>query len=241
GMATYFFLVGLKLIGTVRTVLLYSTTSVFGVIFAAVFLQENITLPNVFSIILVSAGLYILRDRLGRNEKNYGKAESESELPNFHKLCDNCNHHGCCTGLANPIVFSHDLADLEAIGKSGDEFLHEVKINGKNAKVIKKKNNSNVCVFYDEDKRICSIYQNRPFDCRAYPFDICLIDNKYRWIVYSCNPDADWTWSEKYLQMLENDVQFNEVIEKIDAFAIASLAVLEKSQVPFIVLREVKH
>jgi len=236
GLATYFFLVALRLIGTVRTVLLYSTTSVFGVIFAAIILQESITLPNVFSIILVTIGLYVLRHRLDRDKKN---DQTESKLPTFNKLCDSCNHHGCCTGFANPIVFSHDLADLESIGKSKDEFLETVKINGQDAKIIRKKNNSSVCVFYDEDKRICTVYNNRPFDCRAYPFDICLIDNKYHWIVYSCNTASDWTWSEKYLQMLENDVQFKEVLEKIDIFAMSSLDVLQKSQVQFKILREV--
>jgi len=240
GMATYFFLVAIKLIGTVRTVLLYSTSSVFGVIFASLLLHEGVTLPNVFSIILVTVGLYILRDRLGRPETSYKPVNSKLDVSSFDKLCKECTHHGCCTGFANPVVFSHDLANLKSIGKSGDNFLQEVKIDGKNVKVIRKKSNSNVCTFYDEDKRICSIYQNRPFDCRAYPFDICLVDNKYHWIVYSCNPDADWTWSEKYLQMLENDVQFNEVMEKIDVFATTALAALRKSHVPFTVLREVR-
>lgn len=238
GLATYFFLVALRLIGTVRTVLLYSTTSVFGVIFAAIILQESITVPNVFSIILVTIGLYILRHRLDRDKKNV-QTESKLELPTFNKLCDSCNHHGCCTGLANPIVFSHDLADLESIGKSGDEFLKTVKINGQDTKFIRKKNNSGICTFYDEDKKICTVYNNKPFDCRAYPFDICLIENKYHWIVYSCNTDSDWAWSEKYLQMLENDVQFKEVLEKIDIFAKAALDALQKSQVPFKILREV--
>ena len=238
GLPTYFFLVALRLIGTVRTVLLYSTTSVFGVIYAAIILQESITVTNVFSIILVAIGLYVLRHRLDQDKKN-DQIESKSELPTFNKLCGSCNHHGCCTGFANPFVFSHDLAKLESIGKSGDVFLQTIKINGQDVKIIKKKNNSNICTFYDEDKKICTVYNNRPADCRAYPFDICLIDNKYHWIVYSCNITSDWSWSEKYLQMLENDVQFKELLEKIDVFAIGSLDELQKSQVPFKILREV--
>jgi len=39
--------------------------------------------------------------------------------------------------------------------------------------------------------------------------------------------------------MLENDVQFKEVLEKIDIFAKAALDALQKSQVPFKILREV--
>ena len=69
GISTFFFIIALRLIGAVRTILLYSTTSVFGVIFAAVILQESITLSHAFSIILVSIGLYALRNRLGGDEK----------------------------------------------------------------------------------------------------------------------------------------------------------------------------
>lgn len=245
GMSTFFFLIALRLIGTVRTVLLYSTTSTFGVIFAAILLQENVTLQNVFSIILVSIGLYLLRNRLGMIEKSdIGKADtSKSKTPNFNKLCDSCEHKGCCTSFASPLLFSHDLEDLKAIGKEGAEFVKEVKINGKSIKTLRKKNNSSICVFWDEDKGICSIYKNRPFDCRAYPFDIHLIDGRYHWIVYSCNPKSDWGWSEKYLQMLENDKQFNEVMEKIDVYSdLTQINKLEKSkQYPFTVLREVRY
>jgi Fe-S-cluster containining protein len=139
-------------------------------------------------------------------------------------------------------VFSHDLEALRVIGKDGEEFVKEIKINGKNVKTLKKKNNSSSCVFWDENKEMCSIYKNRPFDCRAYPFDIYFIDGKYHWIVYSCNPKSEWQWTEKYLQMLENDKQFNEVMEKIDVYSdLTQINKLEKSkQYPFTVLREVR-
>jgi len=244
GMATFFFLIALRLIGTVRTVLLYSTTSTFGVIFAAILLHESITLQNVFSLVLVSAGLYLLRNRLGTIEKSYTHEPivSEPKTPTFNKLCDSCTHRGCCTSFASPLVFSHDLKDLKNIGKDGEEFVKEIKINGKNVKTFKKKNNSSICVFWDENKGMCSIYKNRPFDCRAYPFDIYYIDGKYHWIVYSCNPESEWRWTEKYLQMLENDKQFKEVMENIDVYSdLSQINKLEKSkQYPFTVLREVR-
>ena len=245
GMATFFFLIALRLIGTVRTVLLYSITSTFGVIFAGILLHESITLQNVFSIVLVSAGLYLLRNRLGTIEKSdaHEPIVSEPKTPTFNKLCDSCTHQGCCTSFASPLVFSHDLKDLKNIGKGGEEFVKEIKINGRNVKTLKKKNNSSICVFWDENKGMCSIYKNRPFDCRAYPFDIYFIDGKYHWIVYSCNPESDWRWTEKYLQMLENDKQFKEVIENIDVYSdLTQINKLEKSkQYPFTVLREVRY
>ncbi|MBS3922333.1 MAG: DMT family transporter [Nitrosarchaeum sp.] len=68
GMSTLFFLMGLKLIGAVRTVLLYSTTSVFGIIFSGVILSEIITYTDVISVILVLTGIFLLRNRLAETE-----------------------------------------------------------------------------------------------------------------------------------------------------------------------------
>lgn len=68
GMSTLFFLMGLKLIGAVRTVLLYSTTAVFGIIFSGLFLGEAITGANVISIVLVLAGIFLLRNKLAEEE-----------------------------------------------------------------------------------------------------------------------------------------------------------------------------
>ena len=240
GMTTFLFLIALRTIGTVRTMLLFSSTSVFGVVFANLVLHESITLTNVTSIILVSAGLYILRYRLGKNEINQKTMNIPSKNLNFNKLCGNCTHQSCCTNFARPVVFSHDLADLASIEKDGSKFIQKIKINGKDVNIIKKKENSNECVFWDSDTKRCTIYEKKPFDCRAYPFDIRFIDGKYRWIVYLCNLDSDWTWSEKYLEMLENDKQFSEVIEKIDIFTDPTINALDKSQlIPFTVLREV--
>ena len=68
GMSTIFFLIGLRTIGSVRTILLYSTTSVFGIIFSGVILSEVITPMNVVSTVMVLAGIFLLRNRLGEEE-----------------------------------------------------------------------------------------------------------------------------------------------------------------------------
>jgi Fe-S-cluster containining protein len=160
----------------------------------------------------------------------------------FKRLCDSCKHQGCCTNSSVPLVFPRDLNALKSIGKSGEEYLQLVTIKDKKVFALKKKNNSNVCVFWDEDKKMCSIYENRPFDCRAYPFDICLVDGKYHWIVYSCNPDSDWRWSENYLQTLEKDMELNEVFNNIEIFANNTELILprESEKTPYTILREVK-
>jgi len=164
-------------------------------------------------------------------------------MVSFTSLCGSCQHQGCCTNSSIPLVFSHDLKALRIIGKSGPEYLQEVIIKDKKVSAIKKKNNSTICTFWDEGKKICSIYENRPFDCRAYPFDIRIIDGKYRWIVYSCNPESDWKWSEDYLQALEKDMELNDVFKDVETFANNTELILphESQKTSFTVLREVKQ
>ncbi len=164
-------------------------------------------------------------------------------MTDFTKLCSSCKTQGCCTDSAVPLVFSADLDDLKSINKATDEFLHDRNVNGNIIKAVNKKKNSNSCVFWDEENKNCSIYQYRPFDCRAYPFDILKIDGKYRWIVYSCNPQSDWTWTESHLQMLESDKAFREVMEKIEIFSGNTGLILpeESKKTPYAVLRQVKY
>ena len=161
----------------------------------------------------------------------------------FKRLCESCSHQSCCTNFAPPIVFPKDIENLKAIAKSGNEFLKEIVIQNKTVKVIKKKTNSKICTFWDEEKMNCSIYNNRPFDCRMFPFDIRLINNKYHWIVYSCNPDSNWEWSEGYLKMLENDKSFPDILENISVFAdTTQIDELDKEQkIVYVVLREISQ
>lgn len=68
GLSTYFFIIALRSIGAVRTILLYSSTSVFGMVFATILLHEVVTLQNILSIALVLCGLYFLRNRLSNDK-----------------------------------------------------------------------------------------------------------------------------------------------------------------------------
>lgn len=87
GMSTLFFLMGLKLIGAVRTVLLYSTTSVFGILFSGLILSETITPIDVFSSILVLTGIFLLRNKLARSEET----AYEPKIVNKTKMARNKN------------------------------------------------------------------------------------------------------------------------------------------------------
>lgn len=162
--------------------------------------------------------------------------------PNFNKLCDNCKHQSCCTDSAEPLVFDGDYKHLEEIGKTNEKYLHLRDINGKKIKAINKKANSTMCIFWDEGKKNCSIYENRPLDCRLYPFDILLVNKKYHWIVYSCNPDSNWQWTDKYLEMFEKDKVFNEIRNNMKIFAKNTELTLpdETKKLSYTILREVR-
>ncbi|WP_268543994.1 DMT family transporter [Candidatus Nitrosotenuis cloacae] len=65
GIASVLFVVSLRMIGGARTVLLFSTNSAFGIIFAAVILGETITMVNMGSLVLTFGGIYLLKNKLG--------------------------------------------------------------------------------------------------------------------------------------------------------------------------------
>ncbi|GBL41612.1 hypothetical protein LBMAG54_15280 [Nitrosopumilaceae archaeon] len=75
GMSTLFFLMGLKLIGAVRTILLYSTMSMFGILFSGLILSEAITPVDIFSTMLVFAGIFLLRNKLAGIEESVVETE----------------------------------------------------------------------------------------------------------------------------------------------------------------------
>ena len=60
GASLFFFINALRIIGTVKTVLVFSLSSVFGLLFAFIFLGENITIVQIGVVPLLFAGIYIL-------------------------------------------------------------------------------------------------------------------------------------------------------------------------------------
>ncbi len=90
GISNLLFLIGLKLVGAVRTVLLYSTTSVFGIIFSITLLAESASVTDYLSITFVMAGIFLLRNKLAEAEADDSdkelkktKSQSQVEPPNF--------------------------------------------------------------------------------------------------------------------------------------------------------------
>ena len=83
GMSTLLFLAALKLIGAVRTVLLYSTTSVFGILFAGLFLSEEITAIDIVALVITLAGIFLLRNKLAKSESNDQHGIKERKFYSF--------------------------------------------------------------------------------------------------------------------------------------------------------------
>src|SRR5574340_637640 len=240
GFATFLFLAALKIIGTTRTVLLYSTNFIFGIIFATAFLGESLTIVNILSILLASIGIYLLRNKLGTIEEFINPTQRGYKRGSYKTLCKTCQTNSCCTSFSSPLLFPTDIEKLKTINKYNDKYVQETKIRGKLLKSIKKKKNSE-CVFWDAKSKKCSIYKNRPFDCMIFPFDIFAINGKYFWVVFSCNPNSDWKWSESYLQTIENSEEFRHVLENIDSYHghIDSDRSIKNETIEYSVIREV--
>ena len=142
GFATFLFLAALKLIGTTRTVLLYSTNFIFGVVFATVFLRESLTLVNILSLSLVSVGIYLLRNKLVTIQEYIAPVQIHHKRGSHKTLCETCDTRSCCTSFASPLLFPTDVEKLKAIDKYDGEHVKEIKIDGKTVETLKKKKNS---------------------------------------------------------------------------------------------------
>jgi len=74
GGSLYFFLQSLKRIGTIRTIMIFSLSSVFGLVFASVFLHEQVSLYQITAIAIMLTGIYTI------NRKESLKENPESPL-----------------------------------------------------------------------------------------------------------------------------------------------------------------
>ena len=60
GGSLYFFMNSLKRIGTVRTILIYSTSAIFGLLFASLLLHESIGVYQVIAITMMLSGIFLI-------------------------------------------------------------------------------------------------------------------------------------------------------------------------------------
>lgn len=69
GGSLYFFLQSLKRIGTIRTIVIFSMSSVFGLVFASVFLHEQISSYQTIAIAIMLGGIYMINRKESIREK----------------------------------------------------------------------------------------------------------------------------------------------------------------------------
>lgn len=64
GLSSLFFVMALVKIGATRTILLYSSSPVFAVIFAAIYLSEEIQIYDIMSLSLIIVGVILLKNKI---------------------------------------------------------------------------------------------------------------------------------------------------------------------------------
>jgi drug/metabolite transporter (DMT)-like permease len=73
----YFFLQGLRKIGTVNTLLILSLSSVFGLVLAAIFLHERITIFQIIAVGIMLSGIYLINRN---NQSNAGRIGIKTKI-----------------------------------------------------------------------------------------------------------------------------------------------------------------
>lgn len=69
GCSLYFFLQSLKRIGTIRTIVIFSMSSIFGLVFAGIFLHEQISVFQIIAIVIMLTGIYLINRKESMKEK----------------------------------------------------------------------------------------------------------------------------------------------------------------------------
>lgn len=113
-------------------------------------------------------------------------------LSSYHKVdkgtyqfCNGCvGKFDCCCNCESidmPILLPFEAKRIATITRKSIESFAEKKSN--NLYQMKRVNNDpeRECIFFQNSR--CSIYQDRPIDCRMFPFDFKEIDGEY-WVIY---------------------------------------------------------
>jgi uncharacterized protein len=96
-------------------------------------------------------------------------SESHWYISGLKFKCTGCGD--CCTGAPGYVwVTNEEIAGLsELLNTSVDKFLKKyVRSIGVRKSLIEYKNGD--CIFFDNDRRCCQVYEARPNQCRTWPF-----------------------------------------------------------------------
>ncbi len=121
---------------------------------------------------------YVLSNDSKHKVKNGTYAFCNTCVGKFDCCC-NCNE------IDMPILLPKEVENIEAISRiSVDEFANKLTQNLFQMKRANNDDSTKGCVFFQNNG--CSIYENRPIDCRLFPFDFKEIDGEY-WLIYYDN------------------------------------------------------
>ncbi|AXH10154.1 zinc/iron-chelating domain-containing protein [Malaciobacter halophilus] len=90
------------------------------------------------------------------------------------KVCSSCEGN-CCIGESGYIWINKQ--EIEVLSKHLNISLEELRVKylekvgyKYSLKEVKLKKNNYACVFFDLEKKQCSVYEARPTQCRTFPF-----------------------------------------------------------------------
>ncbi len=119
-----------------------------------------------------------------------------------------CSHCGICCTETEMLLSNEDIKRLE---KQGFHKKYFMKIDKQGYAQLKNRNG--YCVFYDIEKRQCSIYTERPEGCRVYPV---ILDEDVGIIIDDICPEKT---SIILKEKKEKGKEVIKLLERIDAEA----------------------
>ena len=94
--------------------------------------------------------------------------------------CTGCGH--CCRGAPGTVRVSDDeiaaLARRQQLSEAEFREVYTRRLRG-GAISLRERGNGD-CIFYDES-RGCTVYEERPFQCRTFPFWDSIVHSPERW------------------------------------------------------------
>lgn len=158
--------------------------------------------------------------RQRRRKKREGANQKLTVLTDFSReSCRVCSHTSCCK-LEPAMLTNEDVKRIQKRTKLEiEDFSRKRNIDGQKIRFLRRKKDGS-CFFLDSENK-CSIYKDRPVDCRIFPLDIDVQDGIYKWIYYDLmsvdNPCGDKSLSrEYYMQMaLEAEKSLLPKLEKL--------------------------
>ncbi|NPD87971.1 MAG: YkgJ family cysteine cluster protein [Asgard group archaeon] len=94
----------------------------------------------------------------------------------------------CCRSTP-PALTSEDISRINK-QISDDNWIRKIEESEKIVHIVEKKKESRDCYFLTE-RNLCSIYENRPLDCKLFPIFLKIKENKVgsykiEWLVWYC-------------------------------------------------------